>query len=180
MGPCGCRMAYEQVNGSWPADVPPVTPREATTAARRLWRRFMGRPFGGKVKHDPKLRGRSVILAVDPDRRLAMYVGTRHGWRGLVHSMSHRVHARLHGGPNYREHDYRHHWLEKQMVLHVLEQGWLTGRLRPPEKPPAPVRDPAVVKLERVEARAKAWQRKLRRAQTALAKLERQRKRLAA
>jgi hypothetical protein len=63
------------------------------------------------------------------------------------------------------------------MIAYVVEQGWLEGKLKSKAAPP---KDRKVAKLESIEARIIKWQSKLSRAQNALKKLERQRKRLAA
>ncbi len=171
-------MAYERVNGAWPAVVPPVTDREAITAAKRLWRFGVKEAFDGAVRVK-KLRGRSVELVVTGDKHLrikrVMYVDPRHGWRGIVHSMSHRVHSRLHRhSATFKSHDTRHHFIEKEMVEHVVRSGWLDAKLRRPEKPKVKV-DPRRARLERIEAKAKRWEAKQKRARNALAKLARQR-----
>lgn len=177
-------MAYERVNGAWPAntrdgrDLKP-TAQEAVAACRRLYRFAMKRPFKGiirtvtgrkrggwKVETHPRDRFKTiVVIEVNPDR----WGG---GWHEVVHMMSHRCAYRLH--PGSKAHGPQHHWLELQMVEHVVKSGWLDGKLRRPDKPPV---DRAAVRKARLERRIRAWQAKARRAETALRKLRRQAKR---
>jgi hypothetical protein len=166
-------MAYESVNGQWPAgtndgrDLKP-TPQEAISAARRLYRFGMKKPWRGEIKLTSGRRVtwvRRGVLYVNPDERGCG------GWHEIVHSMSHLVARRLHG----EAHGHRHAWIEKEMIAHVVASGWLDGKLRRAEKPPV---DRAAMKRERLAARLKAWESKARRADRAVAKLRRQLARL--
>lgn len=165
-------MAYEHVNAAWPAgtndgrDLKP-TPQEAVSAAKRLYRFAMKRPFKGKVKLTSGNRYtwiRSGVLSVNPDWRNG-------GWHELVHLMSHYCASRLY--PNAKGHGTQHHFLEKEMIEYVVKSGWLDGKLKretkAKEKP-----DPVALRAERVLKRIEAWERKRRRAETALRKLKRQ------
>jgi hypothetical protein len=156
------KRRYDTVNATWPTDLPTLTPREAITAAKRLYRFGMKRPFRGKVKLTSGNRytwPRGGVLYVNPDR----------GWPHLVHMISHLVHRRTHA--DKRPHDFRHEFLEGEMVRHVVKSGWLTGKLRRPEKAKPQVRQ---VRYDRILARLSSWERKAKRAATAIRKLLRE------
>jgi hypothetical protein len=175
-------MAYERVNQTWPAgtndgrDLKP-TAQEAVAACRRLYRFAMKKPFKGIVRAtsgnrrggfttetDPRNKYRVIsVIEVNPDR----WGG---GWHEVVHMMSHYCAWRLH--PGAKSHGPQHHWVELQMVEHVVKSGWLDGKLKRPEKVKAPV-DRVAKNRERVLARIKRWETKRKRAETALRKLRR-------
>lgn len=170
---------YHAVNGQWPDNVPVLTGPEAIAGAKRLYRFAMKKAWRGKWKLTSGRRytwPRGSTFYVNPT-----HTGTGHetGWRDLVHMMSHYCHTQLH--PTRRPHDPRHLFLEKEMTAYVLSHGWLDGKLKPKSaaatKPDA--KSVAATKLARLDAKAKRWTTKLRRAETALRKLTRQRARLA-
>lgn len=162
---------YHTVNSVWPDTVPPITDQEALSAARRLWRFAMKSKLPYKLRIG-KLRGRSM----DIDSGGMVIDHRRHGWHGLVHSMSHRCHWRLYRHTkDFDSHDHRHAFLEREMIRHVVQSGWLTGTLRRPEKP-KPQIDQRQQRHARVLAGIARWQAKQRRAEKALAKLARQRR----
>lgn len=165
-------MKYQTVNGQWPATMPALTEQEAISAARRLYRFGMKKKWPYPIAMDRKMRGRSVSFRVDNSRPV-MTINTRKGWHGLVHSMSHRCHERLNGRTkNYSAHDFRHAWIEREMIKHVVGSGWLDGRLRREPKP-KPQRDPAQERRARTQAAIERWERKAKRAENALRKLRR-------
>ncbi len=162
---------YKYVNGAWPEVVPPLTGPEAVTAGKRLYRLVMKRAFRGKVKVGSGNRHtwiRSGVMTVNPDGRF------RGGWRDLVHGLSHYCHRRLH--PKQRPHDGRgtHAFIERTMIEHVVNSGWLDGKLKRQERPKAPI-DLKGARRGRVIARIEAWEAKRKRAERALKKLNRQR-----
>jgi len=169
-------MAYELVNGEWPADTRAgrdlkPTAEEATKAVKLLWRKWTKKPFGWKIRVTSGNRrtwitDRARTFNVNPDERGG-------GWHEIVHSMSHLVAWRLH--PGAKNHGAQHHWIEREMVKHVVESGWLDGKLKRPEKPPV---DKRAVKLAGITARIKRWETKRKRAETALRKLRQQQRRL--
>src|SRR5262249_12494874 len=104
-----------------------------------------------------------------------------HGWRDIVHLLSHYVHARKY--PGHKPHDGRgtHAFVERSMIQYVVESGWLEGKLKRAErlaKPAPTVEERAAAKLQNLADRIKRWESKQRRAETALTKLNRQRRRL--
>lgn len=160
-------MAYEIVNRAWPDNLPSLSPPEAMSAARRLYRWSLKRKWDGKVKLRA-MRGRAVTFGPD-----VMWIDPRRGWGGLVHSMSHRVHLRKNGmRPDYAEHDWRHEALELAMIRHVVASGWLEGKLRREPKP-APEINATQLGRDRTQAAIARWTTKAKRADTALRKLRR-------
>jgi len=181
---------------AWPDPMPPLSTEEATKAARLLWRfvndRFYREKYGVSRAAYYKKLGRKAPKAVDP--KVKMTSGRRYnrllyrgfvlnpgrGWENMVHELSHDFHNRVNRGK--APHSVEHSYLEKAMVAYVLECGWLEGKLKPVEKPaklPKPKPDPRVVAHDRVCKRITAWKLKLKRATSALAKLEKEEKKLA-
>jgi hypothetical protein len=171
-------MAYERVNEEWPAntnagrDLKP-TADEATRAVKLLWRKWTKRPFPWTIRVTSGNRrtwiaDRPKTFNVNPDERSG-------GWHEVVHSMSHLVAWKLH--PGSKNHGAQHHWIEQEMVKHVVASGWLEGKLKRPEKPPV---DKKAAKIANVALRIKRWETRRRRAETALRKLRQQQKGLLA
>lgn len=167
-------MAYESVNGQWPPGtndgraIKP-TPQEALTAARRIWRKGMGRPWRGKVKLTSGWRytwPRGGTLYVNPDCRGG-------GWHELVHDLSHAICNRLF--PNAKGHGFQHAHTEKELIRYVVESGFLDGKLRR-DKPAKAKPDKRTERHAATLAKLARWQSKLKRAQTAIRKLERTRR----
>lgn len=166
-------MAYETVNGQWPEGtecgrkiVP--TDKEAITACKRLYRKIVGRPFGGRVEVTSGNRYtyiRGGVLYVNPNYR------GYGGWHELVHGLSHHLARKLHGHlSSYKPHSHHHAFIERQMIEHVVKSGWLEGKLRSPTKTKAPV------SLQ--EARAARVMARLVAKEKAMARLEKQIKKL--
>lgn len=163
---------YHQVNGQWPAGIDAIrlTGDEAIAAAKRLYRFAMKRAYKGKWALTSGRRytwQRSGTFYVNPHRTDAL----QSDWADLVHLMSHYCHRKLH--PNAKPHAPNHHFLEKEMVAYVIAKGWLDGRLRKPVKPVVNV---IVKRHENVLQGIARWNTKLKRAQTALRKLNRQKR----
>jgi len=162
---------YHAVNSRWPETLPDLEPGEAISAAKRLYRRAMGRPWKGTWKLTSGRRftwPRRGVFYVNPKRERSRETG----WHDLVHMISHYCHRQK--NPGQRPHAAGHESIERDLVLYVREQGWLDGRLRRPEKAKPDVK---AVRYERVVAGIARWETKLRRAETALRKLKRQRAR---
>lgn len=98
---------YQGVNRSWPEGTSDgrnlkPTPQEALSAARRLYRFALKKPFKGKMKLTSGNRYtwiRSGVFYVNPDYRGG-------GWHELVHLISHQMAQRLY--PNHPSHGGRH------------------------------------------------------------------------
>jgi hypothetical protein len=161
------KIPYARVNGAWPETLPELTPQEAKTAFKRLYRMTMKKPWKGKIAFTSGNRhnwSRYGSFYLNPKGN---HFG---GWRDLVHGLSHYCHRKLY--PNAKPHSFQHHFLEKEMVEYVVKNGWLEGKLKrkAPEKP-AP--DPKGVKLALIKRRIENWEKKEQRARNALKKLRR-------
>jgi len=164
---------YQSVNGAWPDNLPIPTGEEAATAARRLYRLIMGQPFKGPVKIVSGNRYtyvRGGVLHVNPN---GQHFG---GWKDLVHGLSHHCHRRKF--PGHKPHDGRgtHAFIEKEMIEHVVNSGWLDGKLKKPERVKPGKAAVQATRHARVLASIKRWESKRKRADTALKKLARQKR----
>lgn len=161
---------YNAVNGEWPTPPPPSpTPAEAIAAARRLYRKFVGKPWQGEWRTTSGNRyswPRRGVYYINPNKPET--VGG--GWQALVHDLSHYINDRTR--PQHRGHGIWHASLEREMVAYVISSGWLDGKLRSKAKTPSA----RPSSLARIEVRIKNWESKQRRAENALAKLYRQRR----
>lgn len=154
---------YRLLNSQWPATIPPMTDRDVRFAARVLFRLVIGRKFRGKlvVKH----QGRSYMHP-------AKIVGNaRRGWHDVVHDWSHQAHGYLY--PNETGHGPHQAFIERKMVEEVVKRGWLTGRLNKP-KPEKSKPDVRGQRQAAVLKKLAKWQTRLKRAKTAIKKLEKQ------
>lgn len=155
---------YNRVNAAWPEQLPELAPAEALAAARKLYRFVRGRSFDGAYKLTSGRRYTAIrrkVFYVNPTGHTG---GRRGGWEALVHDMSHILLPINHGG--------RHARLELRMIKEVVKRGWLGGVLKPVAHAAASV-DTRLIKRQRIEARIANWERKQRRAETALKKLRR-------
>lgn len=155
------RVQYARVNAEWPQGVklPPLDEREAISAVKRLYRKWMKRPFKGK------------FVITSGNRNTWVYhgefrVNASAGWHDLVHCVSHYVHSRL--NPGAPGHGWQHHRIERDMIAYVVASGWLDGKLKPKAKPPIP---PAQKRAAATVAAIARWEKKLKRAENALKKL---------
>lgn len=173
------RPKYHSVNSQWPEgtrdgrDLKP-TPQEAISAAKRLYRKWMGKPYSGKWgitsgrRHTYPMGG---VFYVNPDH----WGG---GWHELVHSMSHYVSDRLSSSrvddlrviKPHRGHGLTHAFVEREMIRYVVERGWHLGGLKRERKAKPPV-DAKQVRYSRVLSRIELWERREKRAKNALKKL---------
>jgi hypothetical protein len=169
------RTKYSSVNGAWPDNVPKLTGPEAIIAVRKLYRFIMKRSWQGKIELTSGRRftwPRRGVMYVNPARSWTGHI--QRGWPDVVHLLSHYCHRRLH--PGHKPHDGRgtHAWVERQMIEHVVNSGWLDGRLKKPEKPNVDV-DVRQVRYQRILKRIDKWTAKACRADHALKKLRAQR-----
>lgn len=176
----------------WPDVVPPLTDIEATRAARRLYQRFyLDSLYKDRGRKQPR-KGSEYPVRVTSGRRYnwvrngVLVVNPSGGWRKLVHDFSHYIHAKQR--PSDRPHSDNHRHLEKEMIVYVIEHGWLDGKLRSapkvektsrpskPEKPKLTVRERNEAKviedLSRWLAKAKKAEADLKRAKKKLTVLK--------
>lgn len=165
------------VNSRWPADMPAPTPEEAIRGAKRLYQFGTGSPWRGPVeltsgnRHTWVWRRKGVMtLVINPDRT------RRGGWRDIVHDISHYAHMMINHGD--RPHSAKQLYIERDMVDFVLDNGFHEGRLKPKPKAPPKQKDAVAERLKRVEELIGNWERKERYAQTRLATLRKERRRL--
>lgn len=166
---------YHSVNSQWPANLPPLSDQEALAGAKRLLRKAMGKKLrpGWKWKiatGNRRTWPRRGVFYVNPNRTGDL----RHfqsGWPDIVHFISHWAMYALH--PTWSAHCSAHLSLEKELTEYVIGQGWLEGKLKTEPKAVVPAIDR---RYTNVVAGIARWSTKLKRAKTALAKLERKRK----
>lgn len=146
---------YAVIGEMWRAAGVPYEARIEATEARRavcaLWK------VAGRKVRQPYIRP----------------VWLRQGWRRLVHNLSHLSHRAHAWRGNSRPHAWNHLAWERAFTAHAIAKGWHLGTLRAKARPPKPKPDPKALKAARAAARLKAWRTRLKRAQTAVAKLER-------
>ena len=176
---------YTHVNNAWPEQVPVPSPQEALAGARRLVRLALtlGPPNGPKLKvsrYKFKLTSgnrytwvRNGVFHVNPSKG---EWNIDRGWPTMCHDISHWANYRLFRG---KPHTAQHAFIERKLAEHVVKSGWLDGKLKRPEKAKPPV-DLQAERAARIAARIVTWERKRKRAETALRKLRRQAKYYAA
>ena len=171
------RRLWGYVNDQWRAHPnwqTPPTPEEAIKGFKILYRAATGRSFKGVIQITSGNRNtwcRRGIWYVNPNERY-----TFGGWREIVHSMSHYFHAR--NNPHLAPHHAKQSYLERKLTEVALRRGFLDGKLKPKPKTPKPPVDKLAIAVERLEAREKAWATKLKRANTAIAKMKKERRSL--
>src|SRR3990167_5541907 len=169
---------YRSVNGAWPEGTNDgrslkPTPQEALAGARRLYRIAMGRPFRGKMTLTSGRNRtwiRRGVFKVNPDEDGTRFHqepdGERRkggGWHEIVHAISHYAARKLYD----EAHGPRHAFIERELIKAVCNKGWLDGKLKRPETiKPKP--DLKAIKHQRVQERLAVWERKKKRAETAL------------
>lgn len=161
---------YSSVAQVWAAN-PHTAPtaQEAERGARRLWRRFMHRPWSGPVKITSgrnRTYVRDGVLRVNPDQRFWR------GWEGIVHGLSHTILREQR--PWDEPHSPWHLALEAEMATYVTGHDWHKGALASkPKADPKPEPDPRGAKIARLRERLAAWESKRQRAERAIAKISR-------
>lgn len=163
-------VTYDDVNNAWGGlKLAPITSAAAYPVFGKLVRKFGGRKMRLPRYARPTNRSWSAPKGSDT------HWIRQNGLPRLVHDASHAVFRRLH--PTFKTHNAAHAALEKAMIDHVLAKGLHLPKVAPA----APsVDQKAAAELARVEALIKRWTTKARRADTALRKLRRKQKNLAA
>lgn len=161
---------YHGVNSQWPDVLPPLSDQEALAGTKRLYRKATGKAFKGEWKITTGNRRtwvRNHVFYVNPGS--TGWTGdARPGWPDIVHNISHYAHWKLH--PTWASHGPAHRELEEDLTRYVIEQGWLQGTLKREPKAVVPAIDR---RYTNVVAGIVRWTTKLKRAKTALTKLER-------
>lgn len=165
---------YDDVNSAWGGvTVPPITQKESVPLFAKLIKKF-GRheDRGTMVVPYWARKGRRVWASPKPQDTTRASNGGLPGLGRMIHDASHVVFEWRH--PTFLTHSHRHAELEREMIQFVVTKGW---HLPKPKKPkPAKVVPTAADKLARILAAEKRWTTKLKRADTALKKLARQRR----
>jgi len=167
---------YEKVNALWRENKCSIrfeTSKEsadfntAKNLLRVLWRKEVGTKFPYKtIKQVTGNRNTWV-------RRGVVSINCDKGWGDIVHLWSHWLDYKLY--PNNRPHSAEHSLIELRCTKHFFEKGYL-------EKSRNAINQPRVVKrinkvalrYERMLNRQKAWSKKLKLAQTNLAKVNKE------
>ena len=151
--------------------------QEAITGCKRLFRKFMGHSFKGEIKiisGNKYTRISGAVMYINPNRksRYGWHLGFSGGWEQIVHTLSHHIgHRKFDEG-----HGTKQLWLEAKMTRYVLKNKFYLGTLKSkPRKIPV-VKDVDVVKLENIEKKLARWTTKLKRANTAIKKLNKKKK----
>ena len=147
------------------------TKQEAITGAKRLYRHIMGRPFHGDVKITSGNRYtwvRGNVMSVNPDKPHGHVSG---GWPSIIHLLAHWCHHRK--NPNARPHDNRELTIERHMTEYAIANGFHLGKLKSKTKEKAPV-DVVQERYLTMLKRKRAWQTKVKRANNALKKVDRE------
>jgi len=170
------------VNDQWkahPAHRVPPTPEEAIRGFKILYKVASGAKFPDRFVNIKITSGnrhtwrRGNTWYINPDECRPFGLG---GWPEIVHSLSHFFHMKQ--NPHLAPHHGKQAYLERKLTETALRRGFLDGKLKPKPKAEKPPVDKLAVAMERLEAREKAWATKLKRAQTAIAKMKKERRSL--
>lgn len=165
--------------GTWPTVIPKLTAHEVERAFRRLWRFSTGRTYTGKISITTGNR-RAVRLGSWRNNSPDVFLNPSCGWRDFVHDLSHWADWAVNGSTKHGPHHAR---FEAKLIREVLKRGYLEGKLAEPEVHYLDVAvDPLDVprkRMDRIDELTDAWRRKLSRATNAIAKLDKERRRLA-
>lgn len=172
------KAAYAPIDihkgNGWPDVVPPLTEKDAINAVRRLYRFSCGSwPYSQTIKITSGNR-RAADWRWDGDHR-CFFINPGKGWAELIHDLSHDFDYIVNGSSSHNKHHAR---FERKLIKEVIKRGWLETKPEPaPKATVTPINNTEAKRklaLERIEARIVNWDRKARRAKTALAKLAKQ------
>lgn len=169
--------------------IPPLTFDEARRAFKKLMIRFWVNAPGASqvIKANRIVRLRRFEYRLRKGQRLngtiirrqVVRVHLESGWKDLIHTISHYVHNMI---STERTHSPAHLYVERDMIRHAINAGWLDGALaRPPRLAPSPEQVRAAkfsARLARARANLKRAATRLKRAQTLHKKHERAVRRL--
>jgi hypothetical protein len=168
---------FEEVWATMGGDAP-LTGPEATRAVRRLMRFALGTPEFGSLVLRSKGGNTYKCGAAYTDSGMGwyVYINPKMGWRDLVQVM-----AQYTSEAYYREaHTPRGAFdrMRMRMTREVIKRGWLGGVLADAPKPKPTLDDRRQARLKRIDVLVANWQRKQKRAATAIRKLQQERKRI--
>lgn len=167
---------YDNVNAVWADEAPLPSPQEALAGARKLVK--LALTLGPTAVKPHRFRGKFKLTSGNRHtwtRGGAFYVNPAKtsfgftGWKAIVHDIAHWAGRRLY--PDAKPHDARVAFIERTLAEHVISSGWLDGKLRRPDRSKPSTGDKRQQRYLATLAAIDRWQRKQRRAQTALRKL---------
>lgn len=158
------RLVNDKFNGEQPV----LSPDESVRAAKRLYKRAMGKPWLGAVKTVSGRRYtwvRGKVMSVNPD------MPQRHarGLRAIIHDISHYAHSRL--NPNDAPHSARQAYIERDLVDYAIQAGFADGALKSKAKPKV-LADKVVARYNAMVNRRDKWAKEAERATRLLKKAE--------
>lgn len=167
----------DRVNSLWGGQRPVLSPAASLVAARKLYRHAMGKAWPGKwgltsgnrntwPRWQEEGRRMVHVFLVNPDE-----TGDG-GLRGIVHSISHYCHRRLH--PHDKPHSIRQLRLEAKLTRFAIARvaQWTAEPAVEAEPVPTPKPDKVVQRYRRMVARRDRWTDQLARAKRLAAKSE--------
>lgn len=185
-------IRYSDINNG--RDYPPLTRDAAHTAALRILEAlgspslcafrevcspFVGDPYLPTRKDlariyrrwtDGGKTGRRCWASTKPTR------GHDKGWGRLIHDVSHMLQQYRH--PKLRPHDSTHHQIERDVQLYVETSGMLDPVPQAIERVRESIEKSRAARYVNLCERLKRWETKRKRAETAIRKLARQKRRL--
>lgn len=163
------RSAWDQlVTAKFAGKNPVLSDQESIAAARRLYRRAMGKPFTGEVKITSGRRTtwvRRGVMSVNPNQRGG-------GLREIIHSISHYAHGRL--NPKDAPHSWRQAHIEGDLADFAIKSGFLEGKLASKAVRPSAKPDKVQQKYAAMVKRRDKWVGELERAKRLSAKAARE------
>jgi hypothetical protein len=153
---------YDNVNAVWPDNPAIPTPQEALTGARKLARLALSLgPSNGGPRYTWHHASRMEFRLTSGNRytwtrRGVFYVNPDQddyrfrGWKGICHDIAHWAGRKLY--PGTKPHDHRTAFIERKLCEHVVNSGWLDGKLKRPQKPKVPI-DRTAVRVVRIDQR---------------------------
>lgn len=180
------KTVYRYINGLWPKAMLAPTEREAISGVKALWRHATGKPLKLDIEITSGNRYTWTAYSAKRDRHVLRVNPEGHhfgGWRDIVHDLSHLILQRGWERPDLKvrrrfprkPHDSGQAYLERDLVEYALKRGMPEGKhVRAVKPKPDRKRDVVVERFKRMIERREKWEAKSRRAEKALAKVERE------
>jgi len=167
---------YERVNALWRDNRQPIRFESRSSQVdfvvakrllRNLWRREVGTKFPYRTIKQVTGRKNTWVY------RGVVNINCEKGWADIVHLWSHWIDNRV--NPYRRPHSAEHSMIEYRCTKHFFEKDYMQQSTDALSKPKVKKRVNVVAqRYERMLKRQKAWSRKLKLAQTHLAKVEKE------